>query len=265
MVANMKEAGWCWEGLAFDPGVDPTIYGVGEGAPYFGVDGANYIFHPNDEVGFAKLSHVPKVTAEISKWEWYATEAVTGRFTFAQRIDASTARVVREAETVSRLSLQCPNLVGAFIDDTHAVIRHESYTPETPRLIREALTAHNADLDFWIVVYTHEDTEEMWAPWLDCVDVVNLWIWECRNLIDIDRNIDKCHAMFPGKEIIMGVYIRDYPSKSPVPLNSLEMELETVVKHLRSGSLAGFNILGGCLIDQHPEQAEFIRDFIAAH
>ena len=71
--------------------------------------------------------------------------------------------------------------------------------------------------------------------------------------------------MFPGKEIIMGVYLRDYPSKSPVPLKSLEMELETIVKHLRSGSLAGFNILAGCLIDQHPEQAEFIRDFIAAH
>ncbi len=265
MAVDMKTTGWCWEGFAFDPGVDPTIYGVGEGATYFGVDGANYIFHPNDEVGFAKLAHIPKVTAEISKWEWYETEAVTGRFTFAQRIDGSTPRVIREAETVSRLSLQFPNITAAFIDDTHAVIGHETYTTDTPRLIREALAHDNPDLDFWIVVYTHEDSMNMWAPWVDYVDVVNLWIWSHKDLVNMDRDIDACHEMFPDKDIIMGVYIRDYPSESPVPIGSLELELEGIAKHLDSGSLAGYNILGACLIDQHPAQAEFIRDFIAAH
>jgi len=67
-AGSMAEAGWVWEGIGFDPGVEPTVYGVGEGATYFGVPGANFIFHPNNEVNFAKLSHVPKVTGDISKW-----------------------------------------------------------------------------------------------------------------------------------------------------------------------------------------------------
>ncbi len=74
MGRHMGQSGWCWEGLGFDPGVAPSIYGAGEGATFFGVDDANYIFHPNTETAFAKLAHVPKVTAEISKWEWYETE-----------------------------------------------------------------------------------------------------------------------------------------------------------------------------------------------
>ena len=264
MKNPMTSRGWCWEGSGFDPGVEPTIYGVGEGAVFFGVDGANYIFHPNNEIAFEKLSHLPHVTAEISKWEWVETQAATGRFTFAQRIAASTPRVVREAENVSRLAQRFPNIDGAFIDDTHAVIGDETYTTDTPRRIREALDRHTADLDFWIVVYTHEDAPEMWAPWRDVVDVVNLWIWDCRNLVDIDRHIDVCHAMFPGKDVVMGVYMRDYPSKAPVPLSCLETEMEAIARHLADGSLAGYNILGNCLIDQHPEQAAFLRDFIAA-
>ena len=64
----MRDAGWVWEGSGFDPGVEPTLYGVGEGATFFGLDGANYMFHPNTEVAFAKLARVPRVTADISKW-----------------------------------------------------------------------------------------------------------------------------------------------------------------------------------------------------
>ena len=50
---RMAETGWVWEGLAFDPGVQPTIYGVGEGTKYFGLDKANFIFHPNTSFIFS--------------------------------------------------------------------------------------------------------------------------------------------------------------------------------------------------------------------
>ena len=264
-AGSMKEAGWVWEGIGFDPGVWPTIYGVGEGVTYFGVDGAIYIFHPNNEVGLAKLAHVPKVAAEISKWYWYETKAETGGFTFAQTIDASAQRVVTEAETVSRLSLQFPNVVAAFIDDTHAVALHDEYTPEVPRRIKEAVCSHNPDLELWIVTYTTEFENEYWQHWVDYVDVVNLWVWDHGNLARIDADIETCRETFPDKRIVMGIYIREYGHQIPVPIESLEIELTAIARHLEAGTIAGYDILGNCLIDQHPEQAAFIRDFIHSH
>ncbi len=264
-AASMKEAGWVWEGIGFDPGVEPTVYGVGEGATYFGVPGANFIFHPNNEVNFAKLSHVPKVTGDISKWIWYETRAESDRFTFAQGRKDDPEIVAAEAAEVSRLSLEFPNIVGAFIDDTHGVAAHEKATPDAPAKIKEALRRHNPDLDLWIVVYTHEFENEYWQEWVDAVDVINLWVWEYENLVNIDEYIEGCRKVFPDKPIVMGIYIRDYPSQSPVPLDFLEIELNAILKHLEAGTMTGYNILGNCLIDQHPEQAKFIREFIHSH
>lgn len=264
-AVDMKQNGWVWEGIGFDPGVLPTIYGVGEGVEYFGVTGANYIFHPNDEVAMTKLAHVPRVTADISKWVWYETTAETGRFTFAQKRDDDPEVVAAEAATVSRLSLQFPNLVAAFIDDTHGVATHANARPDSPARIKEAVCGSNPDLDLWIVVYTHEFDKPYWSDWQDAVDVINLWVWEYQNLVHLDEYVARCHEVFPHKRVIMGIYIRDYPSRSPVPLKYLQIELETIARHLESGSLDGYNILGNCLIDQHPEQAEFIRSFIQSH
>ncbi len=263
---KMAQAGWVWEGLAFDPEVDPTVYGVGEGVKYFGVPGANFIFHPNNEVNFAKLSDVPRVTADISKWVWYATTAEgTGRHTFAQRRDDDPEVVKAEAAKVSRLSLDFPNVVAAFIDDTHGVCVRDNYTPDTPAQISEALHSDNPDLDLWIVVYTHELDKDYWQDWVDSVDVINLWIWRSEEIPGIDDDIARCRQLFPDKRLVMGVYMRDYTPRIPVPLDMLEIELEAIARHLEAGTLDGYNILGACLIDQHPEQAEFIRDFIRAH
>lgn len=265
MAATMQDAGWVWEGLGFDPGVKPSIYGVGEGARYFGVPGANFIFHENTETTLAKLAHVPRVTADISKWEWYETKATDGRFTFAQHRDDAPGRVAAEAENVGRLSLKYSNLVGAFIDDTHGVAAHENYTARTPRRIRGALHRHNPDLDLWIVVYAHELDKPYWRDWQDAATVVNLWVWDCRDLARIENAVARCRAVFPKQRLVMGIYLRDYPSRSPVPVELLEAELEAIARLMATGVLTGYSILGGCLIDQHPEQAALVRDFIRSH
>lgn len=263
--ASLKDTGWVWEGLGFDPGVLPSIYGVGEGATYFGLPGANFIFHDNNDVTLSKLSHVQRVTGDISNWVWYETTAATGRFTFAQGREDDPKSVAAEAEKLGQLALRHKHVVGAFIDDTHGVAKHANYTPQTPARIKEALCRHNPGLDLWIVVYTHEFGEPYWSDWLEHVDVINLWVWECRNLPHLDEYIRKARKLFPSQRLVMGVYLRDYPTRAPVPIEMLRVELEAIARHVESGELDGFNILAACLIDQHPEQAEFVRDFIHSH
>jgi len=262
---DMAEAGWVWEGLAFDPGLQPTVYGVGEGVEYFGVSGANFLFHPNTPVNLAKLSHVPRVTADISKWVWVPAQTETGRYTYAHSRQDDPETVIAEAEKLSRLSLDFPNLVAGFIDDTSGEATHDSYSTDTPRQVREALRSHNPDLDLWIVVYTHQLAEDLWGDWEDQVDVICLWVWKSSDLVDIDEHIARCRERFPRQRLVMGVYMRDYTLRAPVPLDLLEIELHSIARHLEAGVLDGYSILCTALIDQHPEQAEFIRDFIHSH
>jgi len=97
------------------------------------------------------------------------------------------------------------------------------------------------------------------------VDVVNLWVWKSQDLPQLEECVERCAKLFPGKEIIVGSYIRDYPAKIGVPLDLLQGQYEALLRLWEKGRISGYNILGACLIDMHPPQAELIRSFIDKH
>jgi hypothetical protein len=51
----------------------------------------------------------------------------------------------------------------------------------------------------------------------------------------------------------------------PVRMDLLEQHWRDILKYVEQGRLSGCSILGGFLIDMHPEQARWVRDFLAAH
>lgn len=262
---KMVRAGWVWEGTGFDPGVLPTVYGVGEGVRYFGVPGATFIFHPNNRTNLAKLSHAEAVVADISKWVWYETKAENGRFTFAQRRGDNPETAAEEGEKLSALALEFPNIRGAFIDDTHWVSKHPAFTEDNPRKIKEAVQRRKSSLDLRIVAYTHELEQDWLDCWKDSVDVISLWVADSSELPKTKEYVERCRMVFQKQKIEMGIYLRDYSKRRPVALDLLECELDAIRGLLASGDLAGYDILGACLIDQHPEQAGLIRSYIKDH
>ncbi len=262
---RLAEVGWVWEGLGFDEGVEPSIYGVGEGARYFGLQRSILIFHPNNEITLGKLADKREVVADISKWKW-VEESKPGKGTaFRNQPDARPETIRAEAEKLSRLSLRFPNVSGAFFDDALGLLKKQGAGGEQMARVHEALTGANGRLRLWVVVYTHELEDRLWGELMPYIDVVNLWVWEARNLGQLEGYTLRCREVFEGKPINIGVYMRDYPTRGPVPLRLLEEQFNTIVKLLAEGTIEGYSILGGCLIDQHPEQAEWIRDFIAQH
>jgi len=266
-MSTFREAGWVWEGHGFDPGLEPSIYGVGEGAAYFGLNRANFMFHRNTPVNLAKLRHLGQVVPEISKWKWVEIEPQTGKhgWGFAGWRDSHPETVIAEAANLSRVSLDFPNVTGALIDDSSAVFRYDAYNPDRPREIRAALHSANPKLKLWTVVYTHELHLEQWPAFVQFVDVVNLWVWKSQDLPQLEECVERCAKLFPGKEIIVGSYIRDYPAKIGVPLDLLQGQYEALLRLWEKGRISGYNILGACLIDMHPPQAELIRSFIDKH
>jgi hypothetical protein len=241
--------------------VFPSIYGVGEGCDYFGLRRAVYIFHPNDELGMRKLSRCAEVICDISKWKWERTKDGGSK----NYVDSAPASVRAEAETVSKLSLKFPNITGGFHDDMKGLVKREKCTPAQYGEIYRALKSANPKLKLWTVVYTHELDHPDWKEFAPFIDVVNLWVWRAEHLPKLDEGVERCRAVFPGKPIVMGCYLRDYPTVRPVPMELLKPQWYKLLNYLQGGKIAGYSILGAVLIDGQQEQANWVRDFIAEH
>lgn len=259
-TGRLADVGWVWEGQGLDPGVYPSIFGVGEGCKYFGLTRAVYIFHPNDALAMEKLKHLDEIVCDITKWRFKRNDD-GGTVHWA---DSSPDAVKKEADNVSRLSLKYTNITGAFHDDMWGLVRREGYGPDKYGEIYRAVKANNPKLKLWVVVYTSE-LKQNWAPFAPYIDVVNLWEGSSRNLTDLENNIARCRDVFPGKPINMGCYMRDYGLREPVAMNLLKHQWECVARGVDNGALAGYSILATVLIDGQQEQARWIRDFIAAN
>ena len=255
---RLKDVGWCWEGQGLDPGVDPSILGCGDGCRFFGLSRANYMFHPNTEFAMNHMSWLDEVTCDIAKWMYKDTEKGGAE----HWVDSAPETVKGEAALVGELSRKFPNITGAFHDDMLGLVRREEMTPEQYADVYEALKNANPDLKLWVVVYTHELEAEEWERFAPFMDVVNLWVWKSEELPRQDEGIERCREVFGDKPLIMGCYLRDYTLKAPVPMEMVKAQWESVLRNIEAGSLDGFTILSGNLIDGHLEQAEWIRDFI---
>ena len=258
---TFRDVGWVWEGQGLDPQVPPSIYGLGQGARYFGLSRVNYLFHPNDVHALRLLQDYDEVTCDISKWGWQWN--ADGRPVCTPTSDPATVRA--EGENVARLARQFPNVTGAYCDDLLGLMQRHKYGPKEFGDIRVAIRDVNPALKLWTVVYTHEfEQVDFWTDMRPHIDVVTLWIWDSDNIGHMPQYVDKCCQLFPDKPIIMGVYLRDYTKVAPVPVDRVKSQMEGIARLVESGRLAGYSILAAVLIDGHRPQADAVRDFINA-
>jgi hypothetical protein len=255
---TLAQTGWCWDGQGFNGGVNPSIFGTGEGARWFGLRHECYMFHPNVPLALEKLRDFDSVVCEISKWRVRRCENGV-----AHTLDGTIESKTREAAAVSEMSRNFPNIKGAIDDDLLGIIKRENITPEQYAAVYRALKKDNPNLRLWIVVYTKELNKEVWEGFQPFVDVISLWEWDARNIPEFPDRLEECRKIFPKKPINVGCYLRDFPSLSGMPLDRLQMQWEQVRKWTADGTIEGYSILGGFLIDMHPEQAAWVRRFIA--
>jgi len=259
---RMADVGWVWEGQGLDPGVHPSIFGVGEGADFFGLRKVRFLFHPTTDLVLKKLAAKQEIFCDISKW--LAKDAEGGGS--VNYGDTSLDTVIAEAEKVGRFSLTYPNVTGCFYDDMKGLLKRENLGAEACARVYEAVKRHNPALRLACVVYSHElDPPSFWQPLAPYMDEISFWVWGYEHLNTLEADLDRCRSTFEGKPVIMGCYLRDYPSRSPMPMDSIRCQWEFVAQALADGGLDAFEILGAVLIDGQLEQAEWVRDFIRDH
>ena len=260
-MPTLRDTGWCWDGQGFNGGVNPSIFGTGEGTRWFGLRKCCYMFHPNTSLALDKLRDFDQVVCEISKWKVRRVENGVAHY-LDGKLDVKRA----EAARVSKLSLDVPNITGAIDDDLLGIIRREKIKPVEYGIVYEALKSSNPDLELWTVVYETELDSDNWAGFQPFMDVIHLCIGQVENFDNIDQYLAQCAELFPGKPVNLCYRLRDFGSRppGPVPMDTLKAQWELLRDRVRDGRLDGFSILGGFLIDMHPETARWVRDFIAS-
>lgn len=260
---RLSKAGWCWDGQGFNGGVAPSIFGAGEGTRWFGLTKAAYLFHPNTALAMEKLRDFKEVICEISKWKVRRCENGVAHY-----LDGDIATKCQEAATVGHLSRTFHNVTGAIDDDLLGIIKRKAIKPDQYASVYEALRRENPALKLWAVVYDTELDGKNWAGFESFIDVVNLCVSnQTERFSSLGDYLDQCRSLFPGKPVNLIYRLRDFGHRplGPVPMDCLRQHWHAILHCVEQGTLSGYSILGGFLIDMHPEQARWVRDFIAAN
>ena len=166
------------------------------------------------------------------------------------------------AELLSKLSLEYPNITGAICDDfSTGFVR--TLLPARYEKIYRGVKKYNDKLKLYGVVYTHELGKTHFDLIQPYIDVVNLWVWNKEEILDIDHHVAQCRKIFPGKSILLGLFIHDYgTSDLASPAELLIYQLKRAGVMLKKNWIEGVVVLGDREIRKWPRQSEALAKFL---
>lgn len=171
-----------------------------------------------------------------------------------------------DVSEVLRLAKKYPNVVGGIMDDFMNPQRMEIFKPESLRRFRERLNGEiDRRLDLWTVIYTHELKDEA-IPYLNECDVASLWTWWAKDLLYLKENHARLRELFGNdKPVYAGCYMWDYGGHLPMPLDLMELQLETYRGWLKEGYIDGIIVCSNCIADIELKSVDFTRAWIREH
>ena len=218
------------------------------GMEYFGAENAVYVYGPLDEEALKLHKCCKRLICQATS---------TARSGGQQESD------VQCAERLSQLSLKYTNIIGGIADDLVSYLG-KNYSVKDIQKVHTAIKKHNQALDLYGVVYARELDNVNIPRVADCIDAVNLWIDRKSELAEFDMIIEKCRVRFPGKKIMLGVFMQD------IGLSDLEYGGELMLRCLdraeqayRGGKIQSLVILGDREIAKYPSLAQVIRQYFA--
>ena len=216
---------------------------------YFGVDNVMYVYGPLNDEMLAIHRNCKKVICHLGRN--CRTEGA------AMQSDAE------EAETLSRMSLKYPNIVGGVVDDMVGNYG-TNYSRKEYKAIYDSLHKHNPDLELYGVIYSWElDQVNVIKAVSECIDHIILWFWKKTALTEIDLAVEKCRSLFPGKPIMLGIFMFDYGAAClPNSPETMHYHLEKARRFLAAGKIQDMVILGDREIEKCPDAAVYIQDFL---
>jgi hypothetical protein len=165
-------------------------------------------------------------------------------------------------QTVARLASlarKYPPIEGVLLDDMTSIGIDKGFRPEHLRRLRRHLAEQCPNVKLWGVLYSMNFGRENLKQYVDELDVINLWVWDAEHLADLEKHVAHCEATFPGKPIVLGLYLRDYGSSKPMPQSLMERQCETARRLAHAGRIKGIVFL---TIDNDPPLVRWTADWI---
>ncbi len=244
-----KDNVWVWGG--------PTPSWGGSMAKDASIKAANYF-------GFSNVMYVyGNLNEEMMEIHRNCSNIICHLGQNCRTAGAQVLSDIEEAEYLSELSTKYKNVRGGVIDDMIGNYGPK-YNLKTYKGMHDGIKKYNPDLELYAVVYTHELDMPKARDLAQCIDRVILWTWNVNDLTDIEMNVEKCRLVFPGKKIMMGVFMFDYGlTIMPNQPDAMLYQLTKAKKFLREGKIDDVVILGDREIEKCPPAAEAIKDFFA--
>ncbi len=249
MSTALNDTVWVWGGPTRQWGGTMDDDCLLTAARYFGARNVLYVYGPHNDTMLGLLKPLERVVCQIGS--------------NCRNPEAVPADTVAEAEQLSALSLRYPNIVGAVVDDFDT--GGEKFSAGKLAAIRRALRSRNPSLQLYVVVYTHV-RHAGYEDLLPFLDVLTLWVWRQDDLAKLDASLEAVRAEFPGKPVLLGVYVHDYgQTDAAMPIGRLQFQLDSARRYLAEGLIGGVIILGDREIRKHPAESAFVRDYLARH
>ena len=118
-------------------------------------------------------------------------------------------------------------------------------------------------LDLWVVLYTHQLHLPV-ARHLDECDVTTFWTWKAEDLPKLESNFGQFDALAPKARKVLGCYMWDYGTRTPMPLELFQHQYRLGLRWLEERRIEGMIFLASCICDLGLETVEWLRAEIAA-
>ncbi len=160
---------------------------------------------------------------------------------------------------VRRLAEKYPQIEGALLDDMSTGKIDRGFKPEHIREMRRLLSGTPKPMRIWGVTYSMSLDRPGINDYLKEVDVINLWVWDAKDVVNIERYVAKVETQAPGKPIMLGLYLYDYGADREFPPDLLRKQCDIALKLAHAGRIQGIVFL---TIHNDPQAVSWAADWI---
>jgi len=179
--------------------------------------------------------------------------------------DASTPLPEAElgnTEDVVAVSKIVNNISGGVVDDFFSPKRIARFTPDVLKKMQNRLNENN--LDFWCVLYAKELDMEL-DKYLECFDGITFWIWECKDIVNIETYFEKLKKLAKGKPIMLGMYLWDYSDNTPMDSELFEKQLSYYFDLIKAKEIEGVVFCSSTIGDLDLESNKILKEYIVKY
>jgi hypothetical protein len=160
---------------------------------------------------------------------------------------------------VRKLVDKYPQIEGVLLDDMSTVGIDKGFRPEHIRQIRQSLDDKYAALKIWGVLYTMSFNRPKIDDYIKELDVINLWTWHAKDVANLEKNVAHCEQKYPGKPIVVGLYLYDYGDGRRIPMDLLQQQCATALKLGVAGRIQGIVFL---TINDDPKAVGWVAEWV---